>query len=185
MFARSHSRTFFLAALLALLMVASSWSAVALADPPKVGEKAPDFTLKASDGKEYSLSQFAGKQAVVIAWFPKAFTPGCTLECKALKESGDALRKFNVAYFAASVDDAQKNGDFAKSLGLDFPILSDPSKKTAEAYGVVHEGRPVAERWTFYIGSDGLIKAVDQKVNTKEHGQDVARQLDTLGVPRK
>ncbi|HTM52612.1 MAG TPA: redoxin domain-containing protein [Pirellulales bacterium] len=156
-----------------------------LADAPKVGDKAPEFKLKASDGKEYSLSQFAGKKPVVIAWFPKAFTSGCTAECKSMKEDGEAIRRFDVAYFAASVDDNQKNTDFAKSLELDFPILSDPSKSTAEAYGVVHPGRPVAERWTFFIGADGKVKAVDQKVNTKEHAKDIAKQLDALGVPKK
>ena len=155
------------------------------ADAPKVGDKAPDFKLQGSDGQEYSLSQFAGKQAVVLAWFPKAFTGGCTAECKSMRESGDAIRKYAVAYFTASVDEPAKNKDFAKSLDLDFPILSDPSKKTAEAYGVVHEGRPVAERWTFYIGSDGIIKAIDQKVNTKEHGADMAKQLEAIGVPKK
>ena len=61
-----------------------------------------------------------------------------------------------------------------------IPILSDPTKKTAEAYGVVHEGRPVAERWTFYIGPDGVVKAVDQKVNTKEHAKDIAKQLEAI-----
>jgi peroxiredoxin Q/BCP len=159
--------------------------AAARADAPKVGDKAPDFKLQASDGKEYSLSDFAGKKAVVIAWFPKAFTGGCTAQCKSMKEDGAAIRKFDVAYFTASVDDVQKNTDFSKSLGLDYPILSDPTKKTAEAYGVVHEGRPVAERWTFFIGPDGVVKAVDQKVNTKEHAKDIAKQLETLGVPKK
>lgn len=165
-----------------LLLVAVQRAAVA---EPKVGDQAPDFKLQASDGQEYSLSQFAGKQAVVIAWFPKAFTGGCTAECKDMKESGDGIRKFNVAYFTASVDENDKNTAFAKSLSLDFPILSDPSKKTAEAYGVVHEGRPVAERWTFYIGLDGAIQAIDKKINTKEAGKDLARQLESLGVAKK
>jgi peroxiredoxin Q/BCP len=160
-------------------------SATVRADAPKVGDKAPDFKLTGSDGKEYSLADFAGKKAVVIAWFPKAFTGGCTAQCKSMKEDGAAIRAFDVAYFTASVDDVQKNTDFAKSLGLDFPILSDPTKKTAEAYGVVHEGRPFAERWTFYIGPDGVVKAVDQKVNTKEHAKDIAKQLEALGVPKK
>jgi peroxiredoxin Q/BCP len=102
-----------------------------------------------------------------------------------MREDGDEIRKFDVAYFTASVDEPAKNADFAKSLDLDYPILSDPSKKTAEAYGVVHEGRPVAERWTFYIGADGIIKAIDQKVNTKEHAKDIAKQLEALGVPKK
>ncbi len=169
-----------------IVLIVFALSAVpARAAAPAVGQSAPDFKLRGSDGQEYSLSQFAGKKAVVIAWFPKAFTGGCTAECKSMKESGDEIRKFDVAYFTASVDDAELNKKFAESLGLDFPILSDPSKKTAEAYGVVHEGRPVAERWTFYIGTDGNIKAVDQKVNTKEHGRDMAKQLEALGVPKK
>jgi peroxiredoxin Q/BCP len=90
-----------------------------------------------------------------------------------------------MAYFTASTDTPETNKKFAESLKLDFPILSDPTKKTAEAYGVVHEGRPVPERWTFYIGADGKIKAIDQKVNAKEHGKDMAKQLEDLGVPKK
>jgi peroxiredoxin Q/BCP len=152
---------------------------------PEVGDKAPDFNLQGSDGKEYSMSQFAGKQAVVIAWFPKAFTPGCTAECKDMKASGEGIRKFDVAYFTASVDEPQKNADFAKSLDLDFPILSDPTKKTAEAYGVMNPARGVTQRWTFYIGKDGTIKAIDKMVKTAEHGKDIAKELEKLGVPKK
>jgi len=165
----------------ALLAVCTS---VALA-APEVGDKAPDFKLKGSDGKEYSLADFAGKKTVVIAWFPKAFTRGCTAECKNMRESGKAIRAYDVAYFTASVDDNKTNTAFAKSLDLDFPILSDPMKKTAEAYGVVHEGRPVAERWTYYIGPDGVIKAIDKMVNTKQAAAEIAKTLDGLGVPKK
>jgi peroxiredoxin Q/BCP len=90
-----------------------------------------------------------------------------------------------VAYFTASTDTPETNKKFAESLKLDFPILSDPTKKTAEAYGVVHEGRPLPERWTFYIDKAGIVKLVDQKVNAKEHGKDVAKQLEALGVPKR
>ena len=151
----------------------------------KVGEKAPDFKLKGSDGKEYTLKQFAGKQAVVIAWFPKAFTGGCTKECKSMKENGEKIREFDVAYFTASCDEADKNTEFAKSLMLDYPILSDPEKSVAKAYGVVHEGREVPERWTFYIDKEGVIKAIDNKVATESHGADIAKKLDELGVAKK
>ena len=82
----------------------------------KEGEKAPEFKLKGSDGKEYSLKQFAGKQAVVIAWFPKAKTPGCTKECKSMRENGEKIRQFDVAYFTASVDNVELNAEFAKSM---------------------------------------------------------------------
>jgi peroxiredoxin Q/BCP len=170
--------------LLTVIALSAVCTSVALA-APEVGDKAPDFKLQASDGKEYSLSDFAGKKAVVIAWFPKAFTRGCTAQCKNMRESGEAIRAYDVAYFTASVDDNEKNTAFAKSLDLDFPILSDPSKKTAEAYGVVHEGRPVAERWTYYIGPDGVIKAIDKMVNTREAAAEIAETLDGLGVPKK
>ena len=104
-----------------------------------VGDLAPDFALTGSDGKTHRLSDFKGKQAVVIAWFPKAFTGGCTKQCKSFSANGTELRKFNVAYFTASCDplEAKKgNANFAKSLDADYPILSDPSKETAKKYGV-------------------------------------------------
>ncbi|MFN0051935.1 MAG: peroxiredoxin [Planctomycetales bacterium] len=151
----------------------------------KAGEKAPEFKLKGSDGKEYSLKQFAGKQAVVIAWFPKAFTGGCTAECMSMRDHGEEIRKFDVAYFTASCDEVDKNTEFAKSLKLDFPILSDPEKSVAKAYGVVHEGREVPERWTFFIDKEGVVKHIEKKVNTKTHGEDVAKKLAELGVEQK
>src|SRR3979409_779508 len=85
----------------------------------KVGDKAPDFTLPGSDGKTYKLSDFKGKQAVVIAWFPQAFTGGCTKECKSIHAAADNLKKLKVAYFTASVDSPEQNQKFAKSLELD------------------------------------------------------------------
>jgi peroxiredoxin Q/BCP len=154
-------------------------------DVVKEGDKAPEFKLKGSDGKEYSSKQFKGKQAIVIAWFPKAFTGGCTKECKSMRENGEKIRKFDVAYFTASCDDVEKNTDFAKSLMLDYPILSDPEKSVAKAYGVVHEGRENPERWTFYIDKEGVIKSIDKKVTTDSHGEDIAKKLEELGVDKK
>src|SRR4030095_4089243 len=129
----------------------------------KVGDPAPDFSLQASDGKTYKLADFKGKKAVVVAWFPKALTAGCTIECKSLAEHGDMIKKYNVEYFMASVDPLEKNVEFAKAKSVNlgsqtvekkeaaFPILSDPTKETAKAYGVLSE-RGMANRWTFYIG---------------------------------
>ncbi|MFM7591043.1 MAG: peroxiredoxin family protein [Isosphaeraceae bacterium] len=148
----------------------------------KVGDKAPEFTLKASDGKTYKLADFAGKKAVVIAWFPKAFTGGCTAECKSLRATSEGLKPTGVAYFTASCDDADTNGKFAQSLNLDYPILSDPVKDTAKAYGVVHEGRANPERWTFYIGKDGVIKEIDKKIRTADAGPDMIGKIKSLGL---
>lgn len=151
----------------------------------KVGDPAPAFSLPGSDGKTYTLADFKGKSAVVIAWFPKAFTGGCTKECTSFKEKGELLRAFNVAYFTASTDAPDYNKKFAESLNADYPILSDPGQKVAKAYGVVHEGRAVPERWTFYIDKEGIIRAIDKKVNAPNAAPDVAAKLKQLGIAAK
>jgi peroxiredoxin Q/BCP len=154
----------------------------------KVGDAAPDFKLQASDGKTYALADFKGKQAVVVAWFPKAFTGGCTAQCKSMKEDGAAIRAFDVAYFTASVDPVEGekgNKAFAESLGADYPILSDPTKEAATAYGVVNDQRPVAQRWTFFIGKDGKILHIDKEVKVAAYAKDVAAKLKELGIPAR
>ena len=156
-----------------------------LAELPKVGEMAPAFEMQGSDGKTYSAKDFIGKQAVIIAWFPRAFTGGCTVECKSLKEQGAMLKKYDVAYFTASTDPVEKNTDFAKSLELDYPILSDPTGKNAKQFGVLKSTANAAERVSFIIGKDGKVLAVDKENNTKDHGKDLADQLEKLGVAKK
>lgn len=151
------------------------------AEDVKVGDKAPDFSMEGSDGKTYKLSDFKGKKAVVVAWYPKAFTGGCTAECKSFKEKGDALKGMNVAYFTASVDDVKKNTDFSKSLSLDYPILSDPDKTVSKAYGVLSK-LGFAQRWTFYIDKEGVIREIDKKINTKDAATDVAAKLKKLKI---
>jgi peroxiredoxin Q/BCP len=94
------------------------------------------------------------------------------------------LRKFNLAYFTASVDSVEQNTDFAKSLDLDYPILSDPSKKVAEAFGCLN-ARGMSNRWTYYIGKDGKILYVDKSVKAAEHGKAIAEKLAELGVEKK
>src|SRR5688572_180374 len=153
-----------------------------------VGDPAPDFTLAASDGKTYKLSDFKGKQAVVIAWFPRAFTQGCTIECKSLAANGAKIRAYDVAYFMASTDpvDGEKgNKAFAESEKADFPILGDPTKETANAFGVVHPERGFAQRWTFYIGKDGRIAAIDKAVKPTTSAEDMIAKLDELKVAKK
>lgn len=87
-----------------------------------------------------------------------------------------------MAHFAASIDDVETNRSFAESLGLDFPILSDPEKAAAKAYGVLSEDEAYARRWTFTIGRDGRILHVDKDVQPGTHGADVAARLESLGV---
>jgi peroxiredoxin Q/BCP len=150
----------------------------------KVGDMAPDFSLEATDGKTYKLSSFRGKQAVVIAWFPKAYTQGCTIECKSLAANGSKIRQFDVSYFMASVDPLSENKGFAEQEKADFPLLSDPTKKTAEAYGVMNT-RGMANRWTFYIGKDGKIQAIEKQVKPATSAEDMIAKLGELGTAKK
>jgi peroxiredoxin Q/BCP len=88
-------------------------------------------------------------------------------------------------YFAASVDDAETNKKFAEHVEADYPILSDPDKKVATAYGVVNDQRPLAYRWTFYIGADGRILDIDQKVTPSSAGADIVKRLEALNIKKK
>ena len=149
----------------------------------EVGDEAPDFSLQASDGKTYSLDQFKGKQAIVIAWYPMAFTHGCTIECKSLAENGHLLKQFDISYFMASVDSLEKNTSFAEATKADFPLLSDPTKKVAKAYDVLAlYGLP--KRHTIYISKEGKILMVDRKINAATSAEDIAANLEKLGVSK-
>lgn len=162
----------------------------------KVGDMAPDFTLQGTDGKTHKLSEYRGKQAVVIAWFPKAFTQGCTIECKSLAENGDKIKKYDVAYFMASVDPLEDNMKFAKATSVklgdttvdkkeaDFPMLSDPSKEVATKYGVLN-ARGMANRWTFYIDKSGKVTAIDTAVKPATSAEDMLAKLSELKVTMK
>ena len=173
-------RTFTMLALAAALFAA----APARAQELKPGDLAPDFELQASDGKTYRLSDFRGKQAVVVAWYPKAFTGGCTIECKSLATKGNLILAYDVTYFMASVDELEANKGFAAQQKADFPLLSDPTKDVAKSYGVL-AGLSYAKRCTFYIGKDGKILAIDQNVKPETSAEDIAAKLGELGVPKK
>jgi len=93
------------------------------------------------------------------------------------------LRGFKAKCFGVSVDTAETNRQFAQSLGLDYPILSDSDKRVARSYGVL-SGTGFPHRWTFYVGKDGRILDVDKNVHPNSHGSDIAKRLAVLGVSR-
>jgi peroxiredoxin Q/BCP len=176
-----------LAAALAVSVAAQAPAPAAPGPELKVGDMAPDFTLPGSDGKTYKLSSFKGKQAVVLAWFPKAFTRGCTIECKSLAEGSAKLKMYDATYFMASVDPidgAQGNKAFAESMKADFPLLSDVTKETAKAYGVLMP-QGFSNRWTFYIDKNGRIAHIDKDVakRLETSADDMAAKLAEMKVP--
>ena len=156
----------------------------AFATDLKVGDTAPNFNLQATTGDFYQLSDYQGKQAVVIAWYPMANTRGCTIECKSLTEQGHLIREYDVSYVMASVDPIDDNRAFAEKTGADFPMLSDPTKAAAKAYQVLNMFR-VASRVTFYISKEGKILKIDDDISPKTAAQDMADTLGALGIAKK
>jgi|RhiMethySRZTD1v2_1073278.scaffolds.fasta_scaffold07112_10 thioredoxin-dependent peroxiredoxin len=169
----------------------------------KVGDMAPDFSLQGTDGKTHKLSDYRGKQAVVIAWFPKAFTQGCTIECKSLAENGDKIKQYDVTYFMASTDNIDDNTKFAKATSVtlqgrgggaatvvekkeaDFPMLADPTKEVATKYGVLMANGQLANRWTFYIDKTGKVVAIDTAVRPATSAEDMVAKLAELKIAKK
>src|SRR5438105_12885771 len=184
--------------LAATLVLGLASAAAAQTADLKVGDQAPNFKLQATDGKTYQLSDFKGKKPVVLAWFPAAFTRGCTIECKSLAENGDKIKMYDMSYFMISVDPIEKNTEFAKATSVtlgqganaqvvqkkeaDFPLLSDPTKDTAKAYGVLND-RGVANRWTFYIDKTGKISYIEKMVKPETSAEDMLTKVAELKVP--
>lgn len=165
----------------ALLLAFASAALQAETEALRAGDPAPPFTLPGTDGNTHRLSDYAG-QWVVLAFFPKAYTGGCTIECKALRDASRELAAFKVAYFMASTDNLEDNRGFAEQNDANFPLLSDASRAVAEAYGVLRENG-LARRWTFYIDGEGVIQAVDRAVDPRSAGENLVKTLRTLGAP--
>jgi peroxiredoxin len=144
--------------------------------PPsvKVGDPAPDFDLAwfspVGDGKEnppkyeqkrVKLSDFKGKQNVVVAFFPAAFSPGCTNEMKQYQTSHGTFTAANTKVLGVSVDSTWSNRAFREQLGVEFPILSDWKREAAAAYGLLDANSGVARRATFVVDKAGVVRKVD------------------------
>lgn len=157
---------------------------LASASALEVGEMAPNFVLPGSDGQTYTLADYKGKQAVVLAWFPKAHTSGCTIECLSLAQNGDKIREYDVSYFMASVDPLEVNEAFALETEADFPLLSDEDKSVAKAYGVL-SFMGFAKRHTVYIDKNGRVLKVDKEINPDTSAEDMIHTLETLGIERQ
>jgi thioredoxin-dependent peroxiredoxin len=149
----------------------------------KVGDKAPAFELVSSDEKSYSLKDFKGK-TVVLYFYPKAMTTGCTQEACDFRDMVKPLKQQDAVVFGVSRDAPDRLAKFHDKQDLNFPLLSDETGKVCEAYGVWKEkslyGRKFMgiERTTFVIGPDGHIQKIFNKVKVKGHAAAV---LESLG----
>ena len=153
---------------------------------PKVGNVAPQFSLQDQDGKTVSLKQFKGTHTVVLYFYSKAMTPGCTVQACGLRDAAPQLNKRDVVALGVSPDPVTRLAKFRDRDGLNFTLLSDEDHAIADKYGAWGPKKFMGRefdgilRTTFIIGKDGRLKAVMDKVKTKSHHDDVLAIIDAL-----
>ena len=144
----------------------------------KEGDDAPMLTLTLQDGKTVPLSSLKGKQ-VVVYFYPKDDTPGCTVEAQGIRDQWEAFQKAGIQVFGVSMQDAASHNAFIEKHKLPFNLVVDADHAVTKGFGVPVNGGQYAARHTFLIGEDGKIKKVWREVNTKEHAKEL---LEAAGV---
>ena len=146
---------------------------------PKIGNLAPAFSLQNQQGDKVSLKDFKTKNNVVIYFYPKASTPGCTVQACGIRDSAAAFKKLNTVVLGISPDPIKRLQNFIDKQGLNFDLLSDEDHGIADMYGAWGPKKFMGKEYdgilrsTFIVGRDGKLKAIMDKVKTKSHHDDV------------
>jgi thioredoxin-dependent peroxiredoxin len=150
------------------------------ADMPKVGDVAPDFSVAASDGTTAHLKDYTGKGNVVLYFYPKDDTKGCTIEACSIRDNFDAFKGLNATVLGVSFDSVESHKNFIAKYNLPFVLLADTDKTVAKLYGVATDDSKVASRVTFVINKAGKIAYVNPKVNPATHAAELRTVLNGL-----
>ncbi|MEP7340037.1 MAG: peroxiredoxin [Acidobacteriota bacterium] len=161
------------------LLTAATALARVIGDLPEVGKAAPEFKVKNNEGKEVSLKDYRGKW-VVLYFYPKDFTSGCTVEAKNFQRDIAEYEKANAVILGVSVDTVESHQGFCAKEGLNFKLLSDTDASVSTAYGSMMEGRKLSARNTFLIDPKGKIAKVYTGVNVAKHSEEVLAALAEL-----
>jgi thioredoxin-dependent peroxiredoxin len=182
MLSRNTATKFLSVALTAALLMVVGGSVARAADPPTVGSTAPDFTLKSQEGKTVSLHDFKG-QWVVLYFYPKDMTPGCTIEAHNFQADLPKYDKIKAAIVGVSVDPVDSHVEFCTKESLTFKLLSDEKHEVVTKYGstqTMGKMGEVAARNTFLVDPKGVIRKVFVKVDPNPHSKEVLAALDEL-----
>jgi len=172
-----NTRTILSLALAAVLLLATAGTAARAADMPAVGAPAPDFTLKSQENKTVNLHDFKG-QWVVLYFYPKDMTPGCTIEAHNFQADQDKYAKMHAAIVGVSVDPVDSHVEFCTKENLTFKLLSDTEHKVVAEYGSLSGS--AAARNTFIVDPKGVIRKEFVKVNPNPHSAEVLAALAEL-----
>ncbi|MDE0789292.1 MAG: peroxiredoxin [Woeseiaceae bacterium] len=170
--------------ILALIIAALAFTSTGIAnDQTVVGSPAPEFELPDQSGQLHSLEDYRN-QWVVLYFYPKDETPGCTTEACEFRDNIFAYRDLNAQILGVSMDDVDSHKAFAENHGLPFPLLADVGGAASTAYGVKARmfGMTVAKRQTFIISPDGVIAKHYEKVKPDSHSSEVLADLKELGA---
>jgi peroxiredoxin Q/BCP len=151
-------------------------SALVAAEVPQVGQQAPSFKLPSQDGQEFGLKDFKGKW-VVLYFYPKDMTQGCTIEAHGFQNDLPKYDTANAVILGVSVDSVDSHKQFCAKDSLTFKLLSDSEKKTTESYGSLNDKSGMALRNTFLIGPNGKIAKVWTAVKPQHHSEEVLAAL--------
>lgn len=149
----------------------------------KAGDQAPDFEGPTSDGSRLGLKDFAGKKNVVLYFYPKDDTSGCTREACSFRDNLKSIRDMGAEIVGVSLDSIQSHDRFAKKYDLPFPLISDKDKRVATAYGVLKDMGLSTNRVTFIIDKNGKVAKVFPKVDVSKHTEEVVGALKELPKP--
>src|SRR5262245_47511608 len=147
---------------------------------PKVGDKAPVIEGKDQDGKDWKLADVVGKKVVLLYFYPKDDTPGCTKQACGLRDRVGDLKKDNVEVIGVSMDNEESHKKFIAKHNLNFPLLADTDGKIAEAYGAKMPNRNLARRVSFLIGKDGTIAHVTDVPSADTHLAEMKDAVEKL-----
>jgi peroxiredoxin Q/BCP len=143
-----------------------------------VGDNAPDFTAESTEG-QVRLRAYKGKN-VVLYFYPRDQTPGCTMESCSLRDGLENIRAYGTEVLGVSTDDLDSHNKFKARFNLNFPLIADPDFSISKAFGVFNEDRKTSRRVTFVIDKNGIIRHIFPKVDVNAHADEIITVLKSM-----